>query len=223
VYTLEVEDLRTGERTQTHAQVVISAAGYLVEPRIPEVLYEKGLRRFKGPMFHSARWDHELKWSGKKVAVIGNGASAAQFIPRLIEDPTTHVVNFCRTPNWFLPSTRSEYTAWQKWIFAHIPLTLRLYRNWLVMLQTIAPVVRAYWRRWISARNPEEELANYIKRTAPKRYHEKLIPTHPLVCRRPILDPGYLECLYKPNVELIWDGIAEIGENGIKTVQGVLT
>lgn len=220
-YDVDTEDVRTGERARTRARAVVSAVGYLVEPKIPQEFIEKGLGRFKGPALHSAEWDHSIDWSGKKVAVIGNSASAAQFIPRLIADPTTHVVNFCRTPNWFLPGIQNgEYSTWQKWMFANVPFTLRLYRNWLVTLQAIVPILRTYWRRLNGTTRPEETLARYIKETAPQRYHDKLVPDYPVACRRPILDPGYLACLHKPNVELVWDSIRDISDTEITTEKG---
>ncbi|EED80312.1 predicted protein [Postia placenta Mad-698-R] len=99
-----------------------------------------------------------------------------------------------------------EYSTWQKWMFANVPFTLRLYRNWLVTLQAIVPILRTYWRRLNGTTRPEETLARYIKETAPQRYHDKLVPDYP--------------CLHKPNVELVWDSIRDISDTEITTEKG---
>ncbi|KAI0933357.1 hypothetical protein AcV5_005520 [Taiwanofungus camphoratus] len=219
LYEIVVEDVSSGKRTSTAAQIVISAIGYLTEPVFPTDL--KGFATFKGDSFHSARWNHSLDLRNKKVAVIGNGASSAQFIPRLVADPSVHVVNFCRTPNWFVYGERKEYSALQKWVFGHVPLAVRLYRNWLVTYYVLLPIIQGVYNRF-RAQGPtkEQDLIDYIKRTAPRKYHNKLIPNYPVACRRPVLDPGYLSCLHQPNVSLSWDGIAEITEDGVLTHTG---
>ncbi|CCM02739.1 uncharacterized protein FIBRA_04846 [Fibroporia radiculosa] len=219
-YCIVLEDVKTGERRDTRASVVISAQGYLVERRIPENLRDAGLERFAGPVFHSANWNHDIPLSGKRVVVIGNGASAAQFIPRLIADQSTYVVNFCRTANWFLPSIRGDYSTLQIWAFANVPFVLRLYRNWLVLVNGLFPIMRRKWRAVFGGRAPEQHLIDYIQQTAPRKYHDQLVPRYPLGCRRPILDPGYLACLHQSNVELNWNGISRITENEIHTDKG---
>lgn len=82
------------------AQVVVSAIGGFLEPLYADL---PGKDVFKGDMWHSARWNHNVSLAGKRVAVIGNGCSAAQFIPEIAKDSSTTVINFCRTPNWFAP------------------------------------------------------------------------------------------------------------------------
>ncbi|PCH39543.1 FAD/NAD(P)-binding domain-containing protein [Wolfiporia cocos MD-104 SS10] len=193
-WEIELQDVRTGVTSTTNATAIISAAGLLDEPSFPSI---PGLDKFKGIQFHSARWDHSVDFSNKRVAVIGNSASAAQFVPRLVKDTTTHVVQFCRTPNWFVYGPSPDYSPLLRWILAHIPLALRLFRTWVFI-----------------------DLVAYIHRTAPPKYHKQLVPSYPFSCRRPIFDPGYLTCLHLPNVELNWDGISEIVEEGIRTRQG---
>ncbi|KAJ7753395.1 hypothetical protein DFH07DRAFT_960235 [Mycena maculata] len=87
--------------------ILISAIGILEAPRFPDIA---GLSSFKGEVFHSAKWDAGVDLRGKRVAVIGNGASATQFVPMISQDPTVQVIEFCRTPNWFLPPIRTDYT-----------------------------------------------------------------------------------------------------------------
>ncbi|KAJ3479109.1 hypothetical protein NLI96_g9291 [Meripilus lineatus] len=105
-YTLELQDQENGKVYVERAEVVVSAVGFLSIPFDPPQLK---IESFKGERFHSARWDHSVDLHNKRVAVIGNGCSAAQFLPIITQDPTTHAVNFCRTPQWFLPALELFY------------------------------------------------------------------------------------------------------------------
>lgn len=89
------------------ADVFISAIGGFSTPldSPPDM---KGLQDFTGPRFHSANWDYSVDLKNKKVGVIGNGCSAAQFVPKISEDPTTQVINFSRTPSWFFPRVSND-------------------------------------------------------------------------------------------------------------------
>lgn len=211
-WELVVEDVTTGIRTVTTARAVVSATGILSEPFVPEIL---GMRRFRGPLFHSARWNHSVYTRGKRIAVIGNGASAAQFVPCLVSDPTTHVVHICRTPNWYIYGPRGKYSAILRWILAHIPLALRLWRLWVIVVRLSRPYIQLAMQRLRGCEGGVNDIIEYMKRTAPECYHAQLIPSYPLQCRRPILDPGYLACLHQPNIELRWGEIKEIQEDGI--------
>lgn len=121
-YHIVLEDVDSGVKSETTANVVVSALGILEQPRYPADM--KGIHSFKGDIFHSARWNHNVKLSGKRVAVVGSGCSAfvtmqtvvtfnicsdltiipcsAQFIPIIAQDPTVQITNFIRTPNWYI-------------------------------------------------------------------------------------------------------------------------
>ncbi|KAH9927036.1 hypothetical protein B0H21DRAFT_763709 [Amylocystis lapponica] len=214
LYEIEIEDVRSGKRTSTSAHILVSAIGILSEPAYPPEL--TNLNTFKGALFHSAQWDHSVDLRDKRVAVVGNGCSSAQFIPHLVADPTVHVVNFCRTPSWFIYRPQSKYSARQKWVFAHVPLAIRLYRIWLMFSGYVWSPFLTDIRNRIYG-DKEQNLINFIKRTAPSEYHEKLIPTYPSECRRVVMEAGYLASLHRPNLDLNWDGIAEVTEEGILT------
>ncbi|KZT03369.1 FAD/NAD-binding domain-containing protein [Laetiporus sulphureus 93-53] len=216
-WDVDAEDVRTRQRIRIRAKAVVSATGILTEPKMPEI---EGLEQFGGSCFHSARWDHGVDFRGKRVAVIGNGASAAQFVPCLAADPNTCVIQFCRTPNWFLYSSSDSYSPARRWILAHVPLAMRLFRLWVVLVRLGTPVMRDMWRKITKGGSMQDDAIAYMKRTAPAKYHDKLIPTFPIGCRRPVFDPGYLACLHQPNVQLNWDGIREITTTGIVTNQG---
>lgn len=91
-----------GKEEVMEAEVLISAIGVLEQPYIPPSL-QAGLRKFDGKVWHSARWDHSIHLGGKRVGVVGNGASATQFLPFISKDPTTQVTQFYRTPSWYIP------------------------------------------------------------------------------------------------------------------------
>lgn len=200
------------------AEILYSAIGGFSSPIVkPEDL--PGISRFDKPCFHSARWDHSVDLRGKRVGVIGNGCSAAQFIPIIAQDPTTKVINFSRTPSWFFPRPNAAYSDTAKWILRHVPMSQRLYRALLVSLMDVR------WPIWLlninfMRKEAEKQAIEHIKKTAPKELHDFLIPKYPIGCKRIVMDPGYLECLNQPNVELVTSGIKAVTEKGIVTTDG---
>jgi len=143
-YDILAVDVHTGEQSRSSARGVVSTVGILSEPFVPVI---KGMAVFKGSLFHSARWDHSVDFHNKRVAVVGNGASAAQFIPPLVADPTTRITHFCRTPNWFVYGPRATYPALLRWTLAHVPLALRMWRIWVFMARLSRPYVQSFLRR----------------------------------------------------------------------------
>ncbi|KAG2129471.1 hypothetical protein DEU56DRAFT_890681 [Suillus clintonianus] len=231
-YTLIAEDVFSGKRTTSVAHVVISALGILEVPKIP---YEiPGVRKFQGASFHSAQWPDSINLQNKRVAVIGNASSGAQFVPSVSEDPSVQVVNFIRTPTWFLTRPHIPYSDTEKWIFANIPLAMQLHRAW-IMFRHVAPVHLPMSDK--ALQKQRDVMTKYILDNTPGRYHARLIPDHPPGCKRigssvvvklslyscsfhAVTDSGFLESLHRPNVTLNFDGIAEIVENGIITKTG---
>ena len=109
------------------AEVLASGVGQLNRPHVPEF---PGRETFRGAAFHSARWDHGVDLAGKRVAVIGNAASAVQFVPPVAEQ-AAHVDVFQRTPNYVMPRFDYAYSERAKWLFARVPGLERLYR-WFI-------------------------------------------------------------------------------------------
>ena len=107
-------DQQTGEYA---ARTVISGSGGLSEPRLPEI---DGIDAFQGEIFHSARWNHDVDLTGKRVAVIGTGASAVQLVPEL-QKIAGHVDVYQRTPNWIIPRNERRFTRVEKALFRHVP------------------------------------------------------------------------------------------------------
>ncbi|KAJ7020477.1 hypothetical protein C8F04DRAFT_1143915 [Mycena alexandri] len=215
LYHIVTEDVQSGEKFSTTAKILISAIGILEVPRFPNI---PGVSSFKGDLFHSARWDTGVALHEKRVAVIGNGASATQFVPVISQDPTVRITEFCRTPNWFLPPIRVDYSSSWKWVFNNVPFAMRFYR-FLLYLRTeiMYLLVFAYEpiRTWLSG-----IARDYIMKTAPKEDLEHLVPKYSLGCKRVIFDTNFLAALHRPNLLLNWDGIQSISEDGITTAKG---
>ncbi|KAI5480947.1 hypothetical protein MNV49_006757 [Pseudohyphozyma bogoriensis] len=207
-----------GETFNIECEVLISAVGGFSKPlEKPESM--KGLERFEGETFHSARWRRDVELKGKRVGVIGNGCSATQFIPIISEDKSTTVYNFSRSPSWFMPRPQKAYSSLTKSIFRHVPGAMRMYRNFLAVTCDSRYLV------WMMSMSPirhyvEEVAAKYIRDTSPQKYHDFLVPKYPFGCKRVIMDPGYLESLHRSNVDLVVGPIDEITEKGIRTKDG---
>ncbi|THU85879.1 FAD/NAD(P)-binding domain-containing protein [Dendrothele bispora CBS 962.96] len=214
-YDIVTKDLLTRKETKSTAEIVVSALGVLEITKIPEF---DGIETFKGEMFHSGAWDHSVSLKGKRVGVVGNGASATQFVPVISEDSTTTVVDFCRTPNWFLPPIRTPYSGFQKWLFRHLPLWMKLHRLRFFLTSEVfyalvfgSPLLRRLY---------SPMARKYIEKNAPKEYVDKLIPTYTMGCKRVIFDTDFLAALHRPNVDITFDGIESIYEGGIVTKKG---
>ncbi|KAF8743111.1 L-lysine 6-monooxygenase (NADPH-requiring), partial [Rhizoctonia solani] len=217
-YTINIKDTRSKEVRRVRAQIVVSAVGVFHKPMWPNV---PGRASFKGVSMHARMWDHNVDFSGKKVAVIGNGCSATQIVPKLAEDSSTSIVEFCRTPSWFVPRPQATVPEWAKWIFRNMPWTQRAFR-WMIVVRLDMTYLN--WKvgpfTSMLRRQREKACIERIKRLTPEKYHENLIPKFPMGCKRIIYDPGYLESLQRQNVELEWDPITEITDNGITTESG---
>ncbi len=225
--------LRTpaGAEETLAVQAVISAVGQLNQPKLPDIA---GMNSFAGPSFHSARWDHSVDLRGKRVAVIGTGASAAQFIPVIAEEAAQLTI-FQRTPNWFapVPHYHDEVPAGLSWLFLHVPHYMHWYRFWLFWNTTDgllhAAKVDESWEhrdRSVSAANDElrELFSAYIRGQFEDRPDllEKVLPKYPPASKRIILDNGiWARTLKRANVELLIDGIREITPRGVVTCDGV--
>ncbi|KAF7353949.1 hypothetical protein MVEN_01081300 [Mycena venus] len=200
LYNIVCEDVASGERFTTTAKILISAIGILEVPRFPSIA---GISSFKGEMFHSARWDTGVDLRGKRVAVIGNGASTTQFVPDL---------------NWFLPPIHADYSPSWKWTFRNVPGAMRFYR-FLLYLQSEMLYLFVFAHAYIRSKYTVVA-KDYIVRTAPKDQLDHLVLTYSLGCKRVIFDTNFLGALRRPNLKLNWDGIQSICEDGIITKKG---
>lgn len=210
VHNLTIEDVISGQVIQTQAEIVIQAVGFFTTPMYPDI---PGKEKFTGPVWHSSQWRHDVDLKGMTVGVVGNGCSATQFMPVIAAEPTTRVVNFCRTPQWIAMRVNYHYPVCAKWAFAHVPFLMYAYRCYMMITGDLL------WNIFLANSSLstlfKKILTWYMRRTAPAKYHDNLIPTYPPGCKRLVLDSNYLAALHQPNVDLHWAGIQEIVEDGI--------
>jgi cation diffusion facilitator CzcD-associated flavoprotein CzcO len=202
-----------GRRWESDALVI--ATGQLNQPQVPRI---EGVEAFAGHTFHSARWDHSYDLRGKRVAVVGTGASAVQFVPEVAEQ-AGRVVIFQRTGNWFLPRKNRPYPALVKAAIEHVP-GLQAYRrefvyNYGESLTAAIRHPRGWGRvvRWRSARFMRSQLKDPEVRS-------KAWPEYTFGCKRVLFSSAFLPALQRPNVELVTDPISRFTSAGIVTADG---
>ena len=208
-WQLETED---GNKRQFDA--VVTAVGMLDVPNIPDIA---GAERFRGRRFHSSQWDHTKSTAGERVASIGTGASAIQYVPE-IAPHTEHLTVFQRTPIWVSPRYDEPFSGEQQDLFERDPEAALKVRdaafqayeaaNFGVdseMTQGLTDMAREYLRRKV--KDPE--------------LRAKLTPSYPVGCKRPLQSRAWFPTFALPNVRLETSQIAEFTERGLRTVGGV--
>jgi cation diffusion facilitator CzcD-associated flavoprotein CzcO len=199
-----------------HARVLVSGMGGLHEPSIPDI---PGLDSFEGTVFHSARWDHQHDLTGERVAVIGTGASAIQFVPQ-IQPKVEELRLFQRTPPWIVPRLDRNITRFERWLFRRFPFTQRLARAGI------------YWSRESMALGltRDQRLLKGIQTIAraqlrsqvkDRELRKKLTPNYTIGCKRILIANDYYPALTQPNVEVVTTRITEVGPTWILTDDGV--
>ena len=224
--------LKTPNGTEkVEANAVITAVGQLNRPRLPDI---RGRDRFKGPAFHSGQWRHDVDLTGKRVAVIGTGASAFQFVPEIVGKVASLSV-FQRTPPWGfpVPHYHEDVPDGFNWLMEHVPYFDKWYRFWMFWMVTdgLLPMVTADpgWNGPPTAVSEVNQgfrdmIAMALAAQAPDRPDlvAKVIPTYPVGGKRALLDNGvWLAALQRPNAQLITDPIVEITETGVVTEGGI--
>jgi 4-hydroxyacetophenone monooxygenase len=226
---LEAADGSISEETFS---AVISACGQLNTPAMPDI---PGVEDFQGVAFHSARWEHQHELQGKRVAVIGTGCSATQFVPA-IADQVGSLTVFQRTPNWLLPveEYHQPVTPEELWCLGNIPFYARWYRFFLFRARAMDGLLPFLYgeRDWsqpgsVGPANAEMRAAmeEYIREQAgdDEALAEALIPDYPPGGKRPVLDDGsWISTLRRGNVALVTEGIERIEAGGIRTSDGTL-
>ncbi len=208
--------VRTSDGAEYSARVLVPATGQLSRPVYPSV---PGTATFTGPSFHSARWDHDFDLRGKRVAVVGTGASAIQFVPKIAEQ-VRQLHLFQRTPPWVMPKADHTMPEWVKRLFARVPLAQRAYRDflyWTLELRAIGfngdPRIMRLAQK-IAKRHLDRQVADPVLR-------EKLTPDYVLGCKRVLISNDYYPALTRDNVEVVTDGIAEVTETSVIDKAGV--
>jgi cation diffusion facilitator CzcD-associated flavoprotein CzcO len=206
-WNIETQD---GDRITT--DVLIAAAGVLHVPKYPTI---RGLETFKGRVFHSARWDHSVSVSGKRVGIIGNGSSCSQIVPQIVAQVSQlHV--FQRTPQWIFPIPNEQYPVWRRALWRMLPfLTMKMYQT---MLQ------QAYSGFGLAVVGDQEELKKfragcdgYLASVKDPQLRKRLTPGYEVGCKRLVFSTKFYAAIQNPNCELITEPIEQAEPSGIRT------
>ncbi|MXM68901.1 NAD(P)-binding domain-containing protein [Streptomyces sp. HUCO-GS316] len=197
------------------ADIVVSATGPLSDPKIPDI---PGLDSFPGKVFHSARWDHDYDLRGKRVAMVGTGASAIQIVPAIQPD-VSRLTLFQRTPPWVLPRMDRDITAAERWLHRRLPLTTRARRGILWSIRELQ--VQAFTKRpnelvmieALARRN----MARSVKDPA---LRARLTPDYRIGCKRILLSSEYYPAIVRPNVDVVASGLSEIRGSTVVAADG---
>jgi cation diffusion facilitator CzcD-associated flavoprotein CzcO len=204
----------TGERVS--ARLVVSAVGGLVDPACPDIA---GLTEFTGALFHTARWDHGYDLTGKRVAVIGTGASAIQVVPAIAPRVGTLSV-FQRTPAWVVPRRDREIGPRTRRFFRRYPLAQRIVRALFFWLsEAMGPIIVLDSPR-LSRIGERASLRHLRRSVADPELRRKLTPTFQFGCKRMLISDDYWSTFTRENVELVTEGIREVRPASIVTNDG---
>ncbi len=204
---------RAGERFEADALVL--ACGQLSRPRWPSI---PGAGEFRGHSFHSAEWDHEYDLAGKRVAVIGTGASAIQFVPPVAER-AARVDVYQRSAPYILPRDNGEYPAAMRRLIATVPglQTARRFGMWAFMEMFVLGLTRLRPLAWLLR---AWSTAFMRKQLQDPEVRRKAWPDYPFGCKRILFSSDYLPALQRPDVELVTDEISRITGAGVLTADG---
>lgn len=198
------------------ADSLVMGAGGLSTPAYPNI---KGLDSFKGKMFHSQHWDHQYDLKGKRVAVIGTGASAIQFVPHLQQNAAS-VDLFQRTPPWILSKPDRAMSLAERFLFKRFPKAQQALRDSIywqletrVLGLAVNPRFMAIAKRWA---------LNHIRsQISDPELRKKVTPDYTIGCKRILMSDEYYPALDQPNVDVITTGIQEVTADAVVTEDGV--
>src|SRR4051812_33138437 len=198
------------------ARVLVAGMGPLTEPRIPDL---PGLERFEGATFHSARWDHDFDLAGKRVASIGTGASAIQYVPE-IQKQVERLHVFQRTPPWVMPHSSRPISERERRLYRAFPALQRLVRGGIYAgreLLVLGFVKNTRLMRFV------ERIARRHMRTqiSDPELLEKVTPDYTIGCKRILPSNRWYRALGKPNVELVTGAVQEVRPRSIVGADGV--
>ncbi|MGH0029215.1 MAG: flavin-containing monooxygenase [Myxococcota bacterium] len=211
--------LRSASGEEHEAEVLVSGTGQLNRPAIPDI---EGLDDFAGPVFHSARWDHDVPLAGRDVAVVGNAASAIQFVPEIAREIARgegRLTIFQRSANWMLPQNNHDYSEAQLRRFRRHPWLARLYR-WFIWasFESRWPVFRG--NRFLARRIQDVAVAEIEGAIRDPKLREALVPDYPMGGRRILISDAYYQTLDQDHVEVVTDPIARLVADAVVTEGG---
>ncbi len=206
----------TTDRGTVSARVLVAGMGPLAEPRIPEI---EGLDDFEGQVMHSARWDHSYNLAGKRVASIGTGASAIQYVPAIQPDvEQLHV--FQRTAPWIMPHTDRQTLGFERRLYGAFPALERLVRGGVYAGRET--LVLGFVKQPKLMRLVEKLARKHIERQVPDpAMREQVTPDYTIGCKRILPSNRWYPALGEDNVELVVTGVSEVRANSVVDSEGV--
>lgn len=207
--------LETASGETFEADVLVPAVGLLSRPAVPEI---PGADEFDGPIFHSARWDHDVELAGRRITVIGTGASAIQFVPR-IQPMAERLTVFQRSAPYVVPKPDIAYRSWHHRLFRSVPGVQAAMRaaTWfagelltlaLTAVRPLGKLVELLFRYHLRRQVPDPAL------------RARLVPDHRIGCKRLLFSNDWFPAISAPNVDLVTDQILEITSRGVRTTSG---
>ncbi len=213
-----VWELQTSDEEIHRARVVVSGVGGLVDPALPDI---PGLDSFAGSVFHTARWNQDLDLAGKRVGVIGTGASAVQVVPGIASEVAKLSV-FQRTPGWVVPKRDRRYSQRMKRLYARFPILLKLSRYFKYWMSEIfGPMIFLDSPR-LSSVAEKASLNHLNNQVSDPDLRAKLRPDFQFGCKRILISDDYWASFERDNVDLVIEGIERIESGGIRTRDGAL-
>ncbi|WP_051146673.1 flavin-containing monooxygenase [Marinobacter daepoensis] len=198
------------------AEILVSGMGGLSTPAYPEI---KGIDTFTGASFHSQTWDHDYDFRGKRVAVIGTGASAIQFVPEIARE-VAHLDLYQRTPPWIMPKPDRELRPLEQAMFNKFPQTLNALRQsiyWMLEARVLGFVANPRILK-IGELQARRHIRNQIR---DKELRKKVTPDFHFGCKRVLISNNYYPALDQKHVDVLTDGIREVSGNTIIDIHGV--
>jgi cation diffusion facilitator CzcD-associated flavoprotein CzcO/acetyl esterase/lipase len=197
------------------ADVLVSACGQLSRPAMARI---EGAELFAGPIFHTARWDHGVEIEGKRVAVIGTGASTIQVVPAIAERVAQLDV-YQRSAPYVIPKKDRPYRPWERRLFRWFPPArwIARFTQWLTFEIFISAFNQFRGMGRVGVRMFEHNLDDQVSDPELKR---ALTPDHVLGCKRVLISPDYYSTLERPNVELVTQGVRELTKSGVVAEDG---
>ncbi|WP_406014560.1 NAD(P)/FAD-dependent oxidoreductase [Streptomyces sp. NBC_00984] len=210
--------IETANGASFTADVVVSASGPLSDPKTPDI---PGLADFPGKVFHSARWDHDADLTGKRVAVIGTGASAIQIVPA-IQPKVGSLTLFQRTPPWVMPRMDRKISGVERRLHRALPITGTARRGllWGIRELQVSAFTKHPGELGMVEKIAKANMARAIKDPA---LRAKLTPSYRIGCKRILLSSAYYPALAKPNVDVVASGLAEVRGSTLVASDGTET
>jgi cation diffusion facilitator CzcD-associated flavoprotein CzcO len=199
------------------ADVLVGAVGSLAEPQLPEI---EGIDTFTGEVFHSSRWNHDADLTGKRVALIGTGASAIQIGPELA-GTVGHLDVYQRTAPWVMPRGDRPYRKAERFAFKHVPFVQRISRESIYWAREAMVLGFAYQPRILQLVQKMAE-KNIERGISDPALRKAVTPDWQIGCKRILISNDWYPTLARDDVDLVTDGIAEIRSNAIVTKDGTV-